>query len=410
MDNTKTPPYVVKISKEQPKRLTLVPGEPTSRYKTRQLQIQVVGRSKMIRTSLLNVTDVAKDMLIPAQYIGQFMGYVIGAQARFDAKKPERERAYLSGEHAPGDLSKVLFKFIQEVLLCPQCGLPEIDLCPQGKKIFGRCRACGGNERMQFSEDKFLKYVLNHPPGNVDMQKTKGKQKGKKNRERNNPNNKAADDEEEEPSKADSGNDEPENSDDAEPDLTEAEKAELDKLASQASTTEWTVDTSEEAARQREQELLPESVSLDQDIKNLLQTAGDAVDVKLREMQSARKIANERFIPLVFNAMFPDSRRGQFREDLTKFTPALTKVIDGKSDIQMLFLESVVLHLSGSIMKQTPIIFKQLYDNDLIEEDAFLKWKGMNKSNDQAVIAVAAPFLNWLEEAEEESEDEEEEE
>lgn len=58
-------PYVVIYTSEKPKLLTLVPSDPKSRYKTRQLQVQVVGKSKMIKTVLVNILDVSKDMQIP---------------------------------------------------------------------------------------------------------------------------------------------------------------------------------------------------------------------------------------------------------------------------------------------------------------------------------------------------------
>lgn len=62
-------PYVVPYTSEKPKILTLVPSDPGSRYKTRQLQIQVVGKNKMIKTVLVNILDVSKDMQIPPSCI-----------------------------------------------------------------------------------------------------------------------------------------------------------------------------------------------------------------------------------------------------------------------------------------------------------------------------------------------------
>lgn len=57
--------YVVPLSSAKPKIISLVPADPGSRYKTRQLQVQVVGKSKMIKTVLVNILDVAKDMQVP---------------------------------------------------------------------------------------------------------------------------------------------------------------------------------------------------------------------------------------------------------------------------------------------------------------------------------------------------------
>eukprot|EP01115_Flamella_aegyptia_P005831 TRINITY_DN24587_c0_g1_i1.p1 TRINITY_DN24587_c0_g1~~TRINITY_DN24587_c0_g1_i1.p1 ORF type:complete len:123 (+),score=28.09 TRINITY_DN24587_c0_g1_i1:196-564(+) len=107
-------PYVIPIGKDKPKIITLVPNDPGSRYKTRQLQIQVVGKSKMIKTFLVNILDVSKDMQVPPSWIGTFMGYEIGAQAKFDAKKPERQQAHITGEHEVKDLSAILQKNLKD--------------------------------------------------------------------------------------------------------------------------------------------------------------------------------------------------------------------------------------------------------------------------------------------------------
>jgi translation initiation factor 2 beta subunit (eIF-2beta)/eIF-5 len=93
------------------------------------------------------------------------MGYEIGAQAKFDAAKPERQQAYISGEHTTKDLSQIMLQFINEVVLCPVCSLPELLLnFEQKNKVMGRCRACGGNSELPITSEKFRRYVINHPP------------------------------------------------------------------------------------------------------------------------------------------------------------------------------------------------------------------------------------------------------
>ena len=67
-----------------------------------------------------------------------------------------------------------------------------------------------------------------------------------------------------------------------------------------------------------------------------------------------------------------------------------------------------------SLLPKTPLILKELYENDLVSEDAFLLWADkLNKKyiDDKALAKSirkkAEPFINWLREAsEEESSDE----
>ncbi len=132
----------------------------------------------MIKTVLVNILDVAKDMQVPPSCItinkpvlslrysdiGTFMGYESAAQAKWDAAKPERQQAYISGEHDTKDLSRIMVQFITEVVLCPICGLPELLINFEGKKVMGKCRACGGNSELPITNEKFKRYIINHPP------------------------------------------------------------------------------------------------------------------------------------------------------------------------------------------------------------------------------------------------------
>ena len=72
----------------------------------RQLQVQQIGNGKMMRTALLNVDDVAKDLKVPADYLPTFLAYTLGGKANYDGKKPDRERGSVSGHHP---LDQVIF-------------------------------------------------------------------------------------------------------------------------------------------------------------------------------------------------------------------------------------------------------------------------------------------------------------
>ncbi|XP_016101949.1 eukaryotic translation initiation factor 5-like [Sinocyclocheilus grahami] len=75
----------------------------------------------------------------------------------------------------------------------------------------------------------------------------------------------------------------------------------------------------------------------------------------------------------------------------------------------------VKLHQT-QLLPRVPIILKDLYDADLLEEDVILAWaekvskKYVSKELAKEIHAKAEPFVKWLKEAEEESEGSEEEE
>ena len=72
-------------------------------------------------------------------------------------------------------------------------------------------------------------------------------------------------------------------------------------------------------------------------------------------------------------------------------------------------------------MKYFPVVLKQLFDEELVEEDVFFEWSADNTRNEfsaefsmididtlENLKATASLFIIWLQEAEEEGEEEEE--
>lgn len=74
-------------------------------------------------------------------------GAELGAQANYEEKENQGVHAILMGSHPTADLQKLLGGFLTTYVLCPQCGLPEMDLkCNKTEEnIYGKCKACGWN-------------------------------------------------------------------------------------------------------------------------------------------------------------------------------------------------------------------------------------------------------------------------
>ena len=65
----------------------------------------------------------------------------MGAQSKYDQKE---DKSSVNGDYPNPDLVKILNKFIEEYVLCPQCRLPETMLVVKHKKdLLHRCAACG---------------------------------------------------------------------------------------------------------------------------------------------------------------------------------------------------------------------------------------------------------------------------
>eukprot|EP01084_Bolivina_argentea_P232995 392534_1 len=93
------------------------------RYKMSSLQTKIEGRGNGIKTVLMNISTVAKQLHTEPPYATKFFGMEVGALSQYDHK---RNVGIVHGVHQTKELQKMLKKFINEFILCPKCKLPEL--------------------------------------------------------------------------------------------------------------------------------------------------------------------------------------------------------------------------------------------------------------------------------------------
>jgi len=405
--------YVVKTSgntKLNPKTINIDGSEdPFYRYKMRQLYVQVVGKGKMIKTVLLNIDDVAKDLKVAPSYMTAFIGYEIGAQYKYDAKKPEREKASISGDIQVVDLSTIVKEFIQKVILCPKCKLPETTMRIDKKTqiVSLTCRSCGEASNL-ILRPKFQQFILNHPSlvvTHVVEQKLKQKQeeattetptKPVKPEENGEPNPEKAEKREKKPRKKKNEDDE--------------------------NDIEWSVDTSVEAIKQRRREMLPDSVrqlvvaaEKDKDpcteLRQFLQgnnRTPEEIVAEVVKIQNDNGFSNFKRSALLFEVFFKSNEIPKPEEHKQLLSQLLS---DEESQLGLLdCIEKLCTAKDATdLLNKSAIVVKQFYDSELLEEEVVINWYN-NKLANARLKKEIAPFVKWLQEAEEESEEEEEEE
>jgi len=396
-------PYVVKTdgkAKLTPKNKNIDNSEDAFyRYKVRQLYIQIVGKGKMIKTVLLNVDDVSKDLQVAPQYLTAYLGYELGAQSKYDLKKPDRERATLNGDIDSGAFNKALLQFIKEFVLCPICGLPEItmEIDKKTDKLTVTCRGCGRTSPLDL-KPKFKQYIINHP-FTITTGTTNVESEAKK----------KAEDAGASGSSAEGGE---------KKEKTRKPRSKK-KSDSDDDDVEWGTDLSEEAVLARRRELLALSDRAAQLVMGDLPQAQDPADelrdqlandpstdavAFAKQLQAKHKFDQSKLVECVLRGVMNPSDPA---ETAKKHSATLAKVVGCEADQLVLLeeLERVFADKDPAFLKKAPVAIKMFYDTDLTEEDTILKWHAGLKN--MAIKEAVQPLITWLKEAEEGSDDDE---
>uniref|UniRef100_A0A8C9Y9B9 Eukaryotic translation initiation factor 5 n=1 Tax=Sander lucioperca TaxID=283035 RepID=A0A8C9Y9B9_SANLU len=373
------------------------------RYKMPRLIAKVEGKGNGIKTVIVNMVDVAKALNRPPTYPTKFFGCELGAQTQFDSKN---DRYIVNGSHEANKLQDMLDGFIRKFVLCPECDNPETDLHVNPKKqtIGNSCKACGYRGMLD-TRHKLCTFILKNPPGGSASVK---KEKEKKNRKKDKENG----------SGSEAGNQE--NFDAPNP------------VDGDDDDEDWAEETTEEAQRRRMEEISDhaKNLTLSEDLEKPLEERvnlfynfvkhkkeNKTIDGADKEiLAEAERLDVKAMGPLILSELlFNENIRDQIKKYKRHF---LRFCLSNKKAQKYLLggFECVVKLHQNQLLSRVPIILKDLYDADLLEEDVIFAWaekvskKYVSKELAKEIHAKAAPFVKWLKEAEEESEGSEEDE
>merc|ERR1712211_85931 len=189
----------------------------------------------------------------------------------------------------------------------------------------------------------------------------------------------------------------------------------------------WISDTSAEAIAKRAQEQLTSGISglvIDSDMEK---TEEERINIFFKYVQVKKGMINsavakeilaeaERLeiknkapvvlCELLFNdKMFKEKQINKYAKLLLRFThenPKGQKYLIGG-------IEKTVESFEAVLLPKVPHIFKELFEEDVLEEEVILEWakkvskKNVSKELAQKIHDKAAPFIKWLQEAEEET-------
>jgi len=374
------------------------------RYKMPRILAKVEGKGNGIKTVIVNMIEVAKAIGRPPTYPTKYFGCELGAQTSWT-----NDRYIVNGSHDAVKLQDLLDGFIRRYVLCPECDNPETELLVSAKKgtISQGCKACGFHGPLEVNH-KVNTFILKNPPGGTASEgkrSKRSKRSGGENGDANSSNNDA----------------------DSVSEVIEAPKP----AAEEDDDAGWTVDVSEEAVRSRMMDLTEgaKNITISDDLEK---TEKERIDLFYEEVKrrrdageldnvqvhkdlttSANRLDIQHKAPLIlaellFTANIVQEVR-KYRNLLLRFThndkKAQKYLIGGLE-------QSISLH-SAKLLEKTAGIFKLFYDNDILEEEVILEWaskvskKYVSKEVATQIHEKAAPFVKWLQDAEEEDDSEE---
>ena len=87
--------------------------DPKYRYRMAKMQLKIQSKGNGIKTHIVNLSDVAKDLRTDPQYILKFFGFEKASQTTFKEAGGKNNTNYIiNGEFSDAEMLKVLDKFI----------------------------------------------------------------------------------------------------------------------------------------------------------------------------------------------------------------------------------------------------------------------------------------------------------
>lgn len=387
-------------------------SDPHDRYMMDSVETKVESRGNGIRTVIVNIAQIAKQIRFPPPHILTYFSYMLGVKSRTDAKN---EKYILQGKFSDAELQKVVFQLVERWILCAKCKIPETEMNIKSEKITLTCRGCGFT-RPADAKEKIYDYIVAHPPPknranenekrgakaaamddiesqfqNMSLKSGKQQQNGKE----GDSNGVNGDDDDEE---------------------------------------EWGADVSEDAVKQRQESLAlkngaavkddeedeEEQVSPQHMVKQFLQERPDAspekIIKKIVAIQSQFELSKKNTICLLYESLFDnkDTLLPAIKQRAPVFAHFLKSKTRPKLEMVILrYTEDFVAQHAAVLIPKMVKILEAFYNNDYVSEEVFLQWEELEKSKFvkdtklfQKIKQAAKPFIEWLKSAEEDEDEE----
>jgi len=121
--------------------------------------LKVEGKGNGIRTVIVNMAKVMKALERSVDVGMKFLGMELGATTRCETTDG---KCIINGKYDESQINGALDKFIDTFVLCSKCGNPETELVVKGETAGKICKACGYRGKLP-GESSLTKYIItNH--------------------------------------------------------------------------------------------------------------------------------------------------------------------------------------------------------------------------------------------------------
>jgi len=384
--------------------------DPEYRYRMPAVFGKIEGSGNGIKTVIPNIYEVGLSLHRNPAEVNKFFGCELGAQTTYS---PETNRAVVNGAHTDVALQALIHRYVEAYVLCPNCRLPETEYKIKSDVIFHKCAACGAKERLDMTH-KLTTFILAQ-----DKKAKKEGKKGDKKKDKKKDKNKDEDDDHGEKDKEKKKKDKKKKKD-GKDNTEEGEDYIKNAIFSKKEDDFFCEDADE-------QESLDSEAGVDDE--GALKLAVEATKKWIRENKGAgaselaEVITNQQMasalkshdkVHIAVQAMFTP----QFfkNEEVMKFAPAIA-LVTNENPIMERHLIAALEAFCIDKPKNFPVLLKQLYDHDAVQEETILQWadEGRNEYTLEVVDeetrarirAEAEPVVVWLQEAESDEEDDE---
>jgi len=401
------PGQIVNISGSSPV------DDPEYRYKMPTVFGKQEGRGNGSKTVIANITDVGNSLHRDPGEVNKFFGCELGAQTSYNA---ETDKAIVNGHHTDKALQDLMHKYIEGFVLCPQCRLPETEYKIKSGIVWHKCAACGNKDMVDMTH-KLCTYILAQDKKAKADAKKAGKKKDKdKDKKKVKKDGDSSDDEKKKEKKEKKSKDKKKEKKDKKKDKkSKEEESYLEAAVAEKDDDGWGSDDEDNGPAEHVDDANAMALAVEATKKFLAENpdaSPSAIAEKVINEQMASGLKSQDKIDIFIRATFTIDffKHKQVKEH----APTIAKITQGKTVMER-HLISACEGLCADKPKNFAVLIKQLFDEEVLEEDTVLEWAGEGRTDytlesvneDQRcnMRAEAEPVVVWLMEDDSDDED-----